>query len=158
MYLLKTLGFAELGKYVKVKNGIELIKMDNKKYEVLDPFWGKASVIMLHRSDESKFERTDEEKHYLLTYISSIFGDSDNTGINIGDGFRDFKFFVAEYTPEYIDGYIIFIHLMDRIETDGQKIFGRYPNEIVVILKEGNYLEFSDRRVEVINSKLMLVI
>lgn len=157
MYLLKTLGFAELGKYVKVKNGIELIKMDNKKYEVLDPFWGKSSVMISPKADESKLEKTDEENHYLLTYTSYIFG-KNNEGIAIGDGFKDFTFFIHDYTPEDIEGYIIFIHLMDRIETDGQKIFGRYPNEIVVILKEGNYLEFSDRRVEVRNSKLMLVI
>lgn len=158
MYLLKTLGFAELGKYVKVENGIRLIKTGDKKYEVLNPFWGKSSVVLSHGSDEANLEKTYSEDYYLLNYISFIWGEPGNTGINIGDGFKDFKFCLYQYTPEAIEGYIIFIEKMDKIKTNGQIIFRRYPNEIVAILRDGNYLEFSDRRVEVINSKLVLVI
>lgn len=156
MYLLKTLGFAELGKYVKVGNGPRMLKGKDYRYEISYPFWGTAIVRLGSKFDEKNIEK-DDDGYYRLNYITCMLG-GDVTGIEIGDGFKQFNFYVNEYTPDNIEGYIIFIPKMPHIKTSGQRIFGRYPNEIVAVLREGDFLEFEDKRVEVRDSKLMLVI
>lgn len=156
MYLLKRIFAADFGKAVGVENGI-LAKWIGEKIFVSNSYWGDAVVELEKYADCSKFEKTNDGNRFLLSYVSS-FDSSEWYVANVGDGFKKITFHISTYQPEKIEGYIIFIQTFNNIKTSGEKIFGRYPNEVVALLKEGDYIEFEGRRIEVINSKLVLII
>ena len=62
---------------------------------------------------------------------------------------------VSTYQPDKIEGYIVFIRRQNDIKTNGEKLYSNLACAIV-ILKEGQYVEFEGKRAEVINQKLYL--
>ena len=57
---------------------------------------------------------------------------------------------------EEIEGYIIFVYNQELIHSDGRILYGRYPNDIVVVLKEGNFIKLSENEIMVVKNKLVL--
>ena len=152
MYLLKTMRFNQQTKNVEVEDGIRVYLIEGFKYIIsTDSFWGKINIHLGTYADYSKFP-TYKEKEQLLSYVSEY------EVKECGDNYKEFYFNVSTYQPEMKDGYIIFIKFANDIKTNGKKIFGRYTTEIVVVLKDGEYLEFDGRRVEVIDNQLVLLI
>ena len=143
MYSLKTIYFDHQTNDVKVQNGIQIGLLGNSKAIARDAFWGKSDI---HFGDYADFNQipTINEFYKLLSYISEYEVE------NIDDGFKKFSFSVSTYQPEKNYGYIVFIqNSLKEIRTTGKKPFGRFPTEIVVVLKDGDFLEFEYRRFEV---------
>lgn len=152
MYLIKNVYFDHRTNDVKVEDGIQIGILGNSKTIARDDFWGKTEVHFGNYADFTKIP-TISGLYNLLSYVSEY--EVENTG----DGFKKFSFYVSTYQPEKKEGYIIFIkQSLKEIKTNGQKIFGRYPTEIVAVLKDGNYLEFDGRRIEVIGVQLTLLL
>ena len=151
MFLIKKIKLINLGKDVHVEDGIRVSKIENELVAG-DIYWGGSRVF----APDSKLVKTKNENEFLLPYVTAYPLASD-----IGDGFKEITFILNEYKDFVppIMGYLIFIERSNgEIKTDGEVLFRRFFTEIVAILKEGNYIEFEDRRVEVINNKLMLTI
>lgn len=143
MYSLKTIYFDHQTNDVKVQNGIQIGLLCNSKAIARDAFGGKSDI---HFGDYADFNQipTINEFYKLLSYISEYEVE------NIDDGFKKFSFYVSTYQPEKNYGYIVFIqNSLKEIRTTGKKLFGRFPTEIVVVLKNRDFLEFKDRRFEV---------
>lgn len=152
MYLIKNIYLNNFIHTVIVKNGIRAVKSDsNKEILVTDNYWGSSEIKVENFADFSEFQIIDRN-NILLSYTNEY------SICDIGDGYKKIIFNVNTYQPEKIEGYIIFIENEADIKTNGKKLFGRYPNEIVAVLKDGEYLEFSGKRIEVINGKLVLLI
>ena len=152
MYLIKNISFDHRTNNVKVENGIQIGILGKFKKIVRDDFWGETEVYFGDYVDFTKIPNING-LYNLLSYVSEYKVE------NIGDGFKKFHFYTSTYQPDKKEGYIIFIkRSLKEIKTNGQKIFGRYPTEIVAVLKDGNYIEFDGRKIEVINKKLTLLI
>lgn len=152
MYLIKNIYLNHFINTVIVKDGIRAIKSDgNKEIRVTDNYWGTSEVKVGDFADFSKLHVIDRND-ILLSYSSEY------NVCDIGDNYKNIIFNVSTYQPEKIEGYIIFIENETDIKTNGEKLFGRYPHEIVAVLKDGQYLEFSGKRIEVISGKLVLFI
>lgn len=150
MYLLKTIYFDNLTQQVSVENGIRVT--DYREMIPTDPFWGKTQLTIGNHADFSKFQKVEGENYILLSYVNDYCDEK------IEDSFKKLYLYVDNYDEKNVDGYIIFMRHEEDISTDGTRIFTRYPYELVVSLSEGQYLNFSGRRIEVINGKLMLAI
>ena len=151
MYLLKNITFSEFQKGIIVENGIRVSQIGDKIISRND-FWGITDINPGDFADYSKFEKL-EDNLFLIPYVNTY------SCTNIGDGYKKLSFNISTYQPNKIEGYIVFIeHTLKDIETNGKKIGGRYPHEIVVVLTEGNYIEFDGKRVEVINNRLVQII
>ena len=152
MYLIKNIYFNQRTNDLKVENGIRIQIFGKVKTIVRKMFWGTTEVCLDKCADFTKLPNINGLYH-LLSYANEY------KVTDIGEGFKDFFFHVGIYEPDEIEGYIVFAgQASEEIKTDGEKIFGIYPNEIVVVLKNGNYLEINGRRIEVINNQLMLII
>lgn len=152
MYLIKNIYLNNFIHNVIVQNGIRAIKLnDNKKIQVTDNYWGSTEIKVGDCADFSNLPVIDRN-NILLSYTNEY------NICDIGDGNKNFIFNVNTYQPEKIEGYIIFIENETDIKTNGEKLFVRYPNKIVAVLKNSQYLEFSGKRIEVINGKLVLLI
>lgn len=142
MYLLKNLKFTPLEGRLIVEDGIKVVRYPNESnVEVRNAYWGKSKLtgIIVVSS--------------LLSYVNSYCVN------NMGDGYRSIDFHVSDHCPENIEGYILFIEKsFDEIKTDGEILFRRYPNEIVVILREGQFVEFSEKKATVVDNKLLLTV
>lgn len=152
MYLIKNLYFEPLTHNVNVEDGIQIGIIGTSKTCTGNDFWGKTEVLFGNYADFTKIP-VSHGPYHLLSYVSEYEVE------NIDDGFKKLSFHVSTYQPEKKEGYIVFIRQSPKeIKTNGQKIFGRYPTEIVVVLKDGNYLEFGDKRIEVIEGRLALLL
>lgn len=152
MYLIKNIYLNNFIHTVIVKNGIRAVKSDNnKEILVTDNYWGSSEIKVENFADFSEFQIIDRN-NILLSYTNEY------SICDIGNGYKNIIFNVNTYQPEKIEGYIIFIENEADIKTNGKKLFGRYPNEIVAVLEDGEYLEFSGKRIEVINGRLVLLI
>ena len=148
MYLLKSISYDPNIKSVLVEDGIKCyIKRDNVVY-VPDSFWGETEIY-LGINASKQFEYYEEK--YLLQYSNEY------SVTPLEDNFKKLDFNVIEY-EENIEGYIIFVKYGEDIKTNGEKLFGRYYNEIVVVLKDKEFLEFCGKRIEVIKNRLYLLI
>ena len=152
MYLIKKLS-TQNGALV-AENGIRIIKMwdsDSNKsnFSIFNGFWGSTDIYISKLTDISKFQKVCHSL-YLLSYATKLI--SKNTDNNS----KNFKFFVDDYQPNNIEGYILFIENEKNISTDGQIIFSNSPNQIVVILKNGQYLDFSGKKATVQKDILVL--
>lgn len=151
MYLLKTICENKLDDYVKVINGIECCYLENKLIPI-SPFWGKGEISLGIFADKEKFNEKNDGI-FLLPYINEY------TVKNEKDNYKYFWFNVSTFQSENIEGYILFIpYTSEEIITSGKKIFGRYCNEAVIVLKDKDFLKFGDKKLEVIDNKLIMYI
>lgn len=152
MYLIKNIYFDSRTKNVIVEDGIRVThcKGINQLF-VYNQYWGKTKVYLGEFADFSRFPIIDEEA-LLLPYINEY------SVKNMADHFKELLFNVSTFQPENIEGYIVFVKHGLEMKTDGEKLFGRYCDELVVVLRDNNYLEFDGKKIEVINNHLMLYI
>lgn len=153
MYLIKSIYFDSHTDCVKVENCIRILKSkDSKKTLVSHDYWGKTNLHIGQFANISQFTKPDN-KYLLLSYVSEY------SVKDLRDGFKELSFHVSTYQPDKIEGYIIFIKSsIDTIKTNGKKLFGRYLSEIVAVLKDGEYLEFSGKKIKVVDNHLILFI
>ena len=107
--------------------------------------------MFLNGCDLSKLTALDE-KYLLLSYVNEY------TVTDMEDGFKKIWFNLSSYARKGMEGYIIFLKHEEDIKTNGEKIYGRYPTEIIVLLKEGQYLDFSGKHLKIIDGLLMVEI
>ena len=145
MYLVKRVYTNEYGD-VTIQNGVTAVQVEDKKLQLIK--WDKADVRI---GELCNLEQLKESaKPYLrVSYINEYERDFFVNGGN-------FKLLVNQYESQNIEGYIIFIEHEENIKTNGNIIVRRYPTEIVVVLTEGDYLEFADKKLEMLNYTLWL--
>lgn len=148
MYLIRQL--TTRNNQVEVAKGLEMVDIGQKNFKFFDEWWGTSFVNLGMFADLSKFEKLGKNI-YLLSYVSEY------AVTELCGNFKNFFFSVNKYDPDNIEGFILFIRNSQNIKTNGQKLFGRYPYEMVVLLKEGQFVEFSGQKVEMIKGKLSLV-
>jgi len=153
MYLLKKISFDAMNKNVIVENGLKVGIRKNVLIYLPYSFWGETEINLGRYTDFSKLEKLDEDNcKYLLTYVNEYYIKP------LEDNFKKFVFNVSVYQEDNVEGYIIFLEYAEKIKTNGEKLFGRYYNEIVVVLKDKDFLEFEGKRIEVVNNNLVLLI
>jgi len=163
MYLIKSITLTENSESVFVaKDGMNVYAMtDPIKLGFPWGFWGPTEVICNDDFDLSVLPKAQMKHEVYLTYANS-YEVSD-----VGNGNREIKFFVGKYDPDNIEGYILFVDkVIGSIRTNGQKVGGKYNNEIVVVLREGRYLQIEEpkhecvefKTAEVMNGELILTI
>lgn len=149
MYLLKEISINNMDGTIHVTNGIRCAYIKGK----LEPyynFWGKTEVIIGEYADWTRIKETKMGEH-LLSYCNEL------DVKNMDDNFKKLLFNVS--CPGNIEGYIIFIKFSkEDINCTGQKIFGRYLNEGVFVLKEGEYLNMQGHIIKVIDKQLFVSI
>lgn len=151
MFLIKKLSIHGFTDSVQVVNSLTAVRHDNEIY-LMDAYWGNSKVSIGEYIDSSKFPKIDENK-FLLSFVNSY------STSNYNDGFVTLELTADYYEPDNCEGYMIFIPRsfdLNGIKTDGERLFRRYPQEIIAVLREGNYLVFDNKRIEVINGKLLL--
>lgn len=154
MFLIKELSYNHFMQHNVVNNGLSLAIDEEKNNKLFcSYFWGGTEVEMGPFFDRNKIEKTAFALETRLTYINEYFvkKDSENKVV------MELK--VSKYEPNNIEGYFIIIRKNSRkITTSGEKIFGRNENEIVAILREGDYLIYDAGKIKVINGELVLVL
>lgn len=154
MYILKELGYNNFAMHHVIRDGISCA-FTAKTNDVLvsSEFWGCTEVHVGDFADKTKFKESKYCGEIRVTYANEYFVK------DLKDNFKKISFNISTYQSEKLEGYIIFIKRSTKdIKTNGEKIFGRYSNEIVAILREGQYLEYDGGVVKVINNELLLVI
>lgn len=146
MYLLRKAYYDALNKKAVIEPGIKCLVDKNGLLMIPDSFWGTSEVW---GNDTSRLIADGE--YMLLPYTNEIQIKSEN------DGFKDILFNVSIYDENNIDGYVIFIPFANNIETNGEKLFGRYvEHEAIIILREHDYIKFDGQELVVENEKLYL--
>lgn len=149
MYLLNTLHFDQSTQKILVENGLSVGVLE-KTGEVYakNQYWGQT---VFYNCDY--YCPIKREGFFPLPYVSNYEVE------DIGDGFKRFHFNIGEFDPKTMEGYIVFIPISSKeILTNGKRLFGRLPSEIVVVLKNGQYVKFDDNEVTVVDNKLALVV
>ena len=151
MFFLKEIYVSDLGDGTTVKSGIVVEKRLND-FEAINNFWGKSKIVFGENVDLSKFATIANHNRALLPYASKIVIEETTSF-----GFKNIHFIVNEHESNDVDGYVIFVdNSYTDIQTTGEIIYMRDEKQAIVILREGNTLQFDGRIVEVINNKLML--
>ena len=150
MYLIKNIYLDKDTNCVVVEDGIRIAKIKNAfttRLEVLNSFWGQTQIDFEENFDFSKLKK---ENKYLLSYVDK-FGASKLPG-----DFKRFTLKLEEDKSEEIEGYIVFAYNQEMIRSDGRILYGKYPNDLVVLLKEGNFIKLSENEISVCNNRLVL--
>lgn len=149
MYLLKSIVVDKQKDSVDVENGIPCLLI-NGKLEAYDEFWGRTEIVCFDCMDWERIKKNDNDE-YILSYCNEM------KSVDMGDGYK--KLYINVTTPNDIEGYIIFVKFTnEEIKTNGKKIFGRYPNEGIFILENGQELILDGHIVKVLESNLYLAI
>ena len=145
MYFIKEIEINKLEDTIKVIDGLKTYNIGGKQVAI-DDFWGKTEIIVGTYADKSLFKEND---NVIFIPYASEYSVKD-----IEDGYK--QLFLNVSTPEYdnVDGYIVVVKYATDIKTDGKVLFRRYPTEIVVELKEGQYLNLYNKKLKVIQNKL----
>lgn len=137
MYLLQTLSVDQERNKAIVQFGIYAGVLERVNKAILkDEFWGQTEIILEDNSDFC-FDPKKKGEYTELSYVNSFKVE------DLEDGFKKFHFTVGKRDDRKFEGYMTFIKSSSTdIETNGEKLFSRTPNEIVVILKDGQYVKF----------------
>lgn len=147
MYLIRQL--TTRNNQVEVVKGLEMVDIGQKNFKFFDEWWGTSFVNLGMFADLSKFEKLGKNI-YLLSYVSEY------SLTELCDNYKNLFFSVNKYDPDNIEGFILFIRNEQYINTSGQKLFSS-THDMVIILKEGQFVEFSGQKVEMVKGKLSLV-
>lgn len=149
MYLIKKITLNRMNNSFQVKDGISC-GLINDKLVPQWSYWGKSEVITGQFTDWERIKKTKCDE-CLLSYCNEIIVE------DIDDGFKKFLFNVS--LPNKVEGYIVFIeHSIDKIPTTGTKLFGRYYNEGIFLLKNGENLVFDGHTIKVVDGELYISI
>lgn len=152
MYKLKTLSYNYENKSIVSRNGILCLEAKDEIFP-LSQFWGNTEINIGTYADENlmKEDAEKDDESFYLTYAIEYKSEEEK------DGFK--KLTLSVSTPGEVKGYIVFIPYSGlNIKTSGEKLFGRYPTEIVAVLKEDDYLTFSGRTLMVMKNQLVCVL
>lgn len=150
MYLIRQL--STRNGHVDITSGLEIVNMsksENLHFQIINSFWGTSQIFIEHSADISKFEKIGHN-FYLLPYANRFIVE----GVN--DFFKNFSIHVGQYDPTNIEGYILFVHGERNMITDGKKLYSQHPQELVVLLEDGQFLKFSQKRIRVEKDALLL--
>ena len=151
MFLLKEIYVSNLGEGTTVKSGIVVEKRFHD-FEAINNFWGNSKIIFGESVNVSTFTTIASPNRFLLPYASTII-----PGATKPLGFKDITFVVNEHEANEVEGYAVFVdNSYSDIQTTGEIVYIRENKQAIVILREGNTLQFDERVVEVVNNKLML--
>lgn len=151
MYLLRMLGYDHMKKCIIVEKGIKFGIVDNKTVPA-PGFWGETEIRLGHFANMSKLEKFDSSaKMYMLTYANEYMVE------NKDDNLKKLIFNVSTYQSDEIEGCIIFTKNYRNVKTDGKILFRKYQNEVVVVLRDGQQLEYDGGKIEYFNGKLVLI-
>lgn len=153
MYKLKTLGVNHLQNSIEVEEGIQIAYLNEKKSFIpYNEYWGTSQIHIEEYVDKQKFNKTKDD-FILINYVNEYKVEDWKN-----DGYKKLFLNIGNENKE-IDGYIIFIPSSSNcIKTNGEILFQRYPNEIIAVLKNGNYLSFSNKIIKVLENELVIVI
>ena len=149
MYVIKKILYDAQCQKIDVKNGLSLCYgKDNNEIKAVAGVWNKTNILF-----ESPMKYGDlEDRPRGEKRLSAV------SGYKYEDG--EFSFIVMKQTEtEDKDGYLVFIkHLNCKIQTSGEIVFTKYTTDSVVLLKDGDYLNIDETRIEVVNNLLMMEI
>ena len=146
MYIIKEIKLNKFNNSIEIIDGISCALI-NDKLIPFDEFWGKTEIMTGNFTDWRLLKNKSKED--MLTYCNEI------NVQNLDDGYKKLLFNVS--TPNKIDGYIVILRNIDgKIDTNGIKIFGRYYNEGIFLLKENKVVSFENYHVKVIDGHLYL--
>ncbi len=93
-----------------------------------------------------------DSEHKRLLFVNRY------TVENLKFNWVELNFYCDNIKEDKIDGYIIFIKSMPSsiIQTDGEYLFKKSNSEAICVLREGNSLTAMNKKLEVINNKLVL--
>lgn len=157
MYMLKRIVVNNMEQILKVEDGLLVTNWKDPKGHAIasDSFWG---TLLLNSGSYPKTEK--ERKEISVCYANSyMISDKHDGFINLCL-FRDGDKFTKEDNKDVSDkdiyGYIIFItNSCDPIESNGDILFRRYANHMVVVLNEnGHYVELDGFHIEYNDGKL----
>lgn len=143
MYLIRQL--STHNGHLDITSGLEIVCLSansSKRFHIFNSFWGTAQISIGKLADISHFEKIGYN-FYLLPYANNFAVSGAN------DFFKNISIHADRYEPENIEGYLLFIRNEQKISTNGKKLYFGYPNKIIVLLKDGEFLEFSGKRVKV---------
>lgn len=149
MYFIKEIITNRLNNTIEIVNGIKTYKIGDK-YVAGDDFWGKTELLVGTFADEKKFTKYND---YLLIPYTNSYNVKD-----IDDGYKQLDFNISTLDLGNIEGYIVIIKYDSNIKTNGEVLFRRYPSEIMVVLREGEFLEVFDKVIKVVDNKLQMEI
>lgn len=151
MYLLKELSYEPLLSKFRATNGLQVLMRENS-VTAWPGMWGETEINLGIFADISKFEQLQKNNNrdYFMTYANEVAMEEDSVNKR-----KKLILNVSTYQPDKIEGYIVFIRRQNDIKTNGEKLYSNLACAIV-ILKEGQYVEFEGKRAEVINQKLYL--
>ena len=149
MYLLYTLSVNQKTGFPDPIYGIRAGALERvQKAIVEDEFWGETEIILEENSDFC-YKPSKKGEFTLLPYVNSY------TVEDLEHGFKKFTFTVGKLNNNDLEGFIVFIKKsFTSIKTNGKKLFGRTPHEIVVVLENRQYVKFDELHFEARNSDL----
>lgn len=142
MYIVKEIIYDKREGIYEVNDGLRCYKIGDN-YEEVDQFFGKSTVTESLYAPRKDY--VEEDDKVVIPYITSF------DVRDLGDGYKQIDYFVG--ARDEMKGYIVKVQFSDSLSTDGKKIYGRYYNEIIVLLKEGNYLKINGEIVKVVDGK-----
>ena len=146
MYLLKRIQVNPFDRIITTTDGLTMVKLkDSNQSKVLHCFWGEINFTITH----------DAPKNIRNGTTSYIFYANEYDYQQLEDGLINLHLTIGAFEPDNVEGYILFIRNEKDIKTNGQKLFGRFPSEIVVVLKNGEYIELSGEKIEVMHGMLI---
>lgn len=149
MYLLYTISIDQKSGYPLADKGIQVgVLQRARKVFVKDEFWGKTEIVLEDNADFG-YDPKKKGKYVLLPYVNSYKVEE------LEDGFKKFHFTVGKKFSSEFEGSILFIKSSPtKIETNGEILFGGTPKQIVVVLREEQYMEFGELRFEALDQDI----
>lgn len=154
MYLIKQIQVDNFEETVKSYNGVAYYIFNG-----VDTYFDFSSELFgvelkFNLSLQSDIENTKIKNKYLVTYANSY-------NVNpLKDGFKELVLTVGK-KDEKIEGYIISIDYLYDVETNAEIIGSRDGNRLVLVLREGKYLNFTfsgnKKMIKVVDGKLLLI-
>ena len=151
MYLIRNIYVDHQKEKLQIEKGIQ-VGLACSMAMVRNEWWGSTDIRLGEKVDHSKITPISG-LFDLLSYANKYEVE------DMGDGFKKIILDVNEYEENNIEGYIVFIRFSyDEIKTSGKKLFGRFFSEMVAVLKEGDFIEFDKKRIEVSGGRLKQVL
>ena len=150
MYIIKTILYDVLCQKIDVKNGLSLSYNENREDKIKADLavWNKTNIAFEGTMNYKDLEGQARCEKRLLAVSDYKYENG------------EFYFTVNRETEtEEKEGYFLLIkHANCEIQTSGKIVFTKYTTDSVVLLKNGDFLNIDETRIEVVNNRLMMEI
>ena len=154
MFLLRKILISETGSEIILKSGIEVFAT-TQGLICADSFWGDTIINVDSKVDYlENFEKTNVRGGRRLEYVSAYYC------FDALNSLKRFIFYVEDYDLNKLEGYILFIKRSvkhENIKTNGTLLFNLYPHEIVIELKNSQYIKIDEAYITIEGGKLNLI-